>query len=53
MAINILPGDKVSFQPNSEYEFKIDDEKLYRMYTNNITLKDGHKSNKTTNHTSW
>ena len=51
--LNILPGDKVSFQPNSEYEFKIDDEKLYRMYTNNITLKDGHKSNKTTNHTSW
>ena len=50
--LNILPGDKVSFQPNSEYEFKIDDEKLYRMFTNNITLKDGHKSNKTTNNTS-
>ena len=43
--LNILPGDKVSFQPNSEYEFKIDDEKLYRMYTNNITLKDGHERN--------
>ena len=43
--LNILPGDKISFQPNSEYEFKIDDEKLYRMYTNNITLKDGHESN--------
>ena len=40
-----MPGDKVSFQPNSEYEFKIDEEKLYRMYTNNITLKDGYESN--------
>ena len=43
--LNIMPGDKVSFQPNSEYEFKIDEEKLYRMYTNNITLKDGYESN--------
>lgn len=41
--LGINEGDKVSFQPNSEYEFTIDDEKLYRMYTNNITIKDGHK----------
>jgi hypothetical protein len=34
----ILKGAKVSFQPNSEYEFMVDDEKLYRMFTNNITL---------------
>ena len=43
--LNIYPGDKISFQPNSEYEFEIDGEKLYRMYTNNITLTDGHKGN--------
>ena len=43
--LNVHPGDKVSFQPNSEYEFTIDDEKLYRMYTKNITLNNGHKSN--------
>ena len=43
--LNIYPGDRISFQPNSEYEFNIDDEKLYRMYTSNITLKNGHKSN--------
>ena len=31
-------GDKVSFQPNSEYEFNVDGEKLYRMFDSNITL---------------
>ena len=34
----IREGDKISFQPNSEYEFTVDGEKLYRMFTNNITL---------------
>ena len=43
--LNINPGDIISFQPNSEYEFEIDGEKLYRMYTQNITLKNGYKSN--------
>ena len=31
-------GDKVSFQPDSEYEYNLDGEKLYRMFTKNITL---------------
>jgi hypothetical protein len=34
----IKEGDKVSFQPNSEYEFNVDGEKLYRMFDSNITL---------------
>jgi hypothetical protein len=34
----INKGDKVSFQPNSEYEFKVDGEKLYRMFDTNITI---------------
>jgi hypothetical protein len=34
----IVEGSKVSFKPDSEYEFTIDDEKLYRMFTDNITL---------------
>jgi len=34
----IVAGSKVSFQPNSEYEFMVDEEKLYRMFTSNITL---------------
>ena len=31
-------GDLISFQPDSEYEYTVDGEKLYRMFTNNITL---------------
>lgn len=34
----VNPGDKVSFRPNSEYEFNVDGEKLYRMYDHQITL---------------
>jgi hypothetical protein len=30
-------GDKISFKPESEYEFMVDDEKLYRMYDHQIT----------------
>ena len=32
-------GDRVSFQPDSEYEFNIDEEKLYRMYDHQITIQ--------------
>jgi len=32
-------GNEISFEPNSEYPFYINDEKLYRMLTKNITLK--------------
>jgi len=31
-------GDEVSYQPDTEYVFYIDEEKLYRMFTNNITM---------------
>ena len=31
-------GDVVLYQPDSEYEFRVDDELLYRMFTNNITV---------------
>jgi len=37
-SIGIVEGTKVSFQPDSEYEFTVDDEKLYRMFDNNITI---------------
>ncbi len=36
LGVNV--GDKISFTPDSEYPFTIDDEKLYRMFTNNITM---------------
>ena len=31
-------GDEISYQPESEYEFNVDGERLYRMFTNNITF---------------
>jgi len=34
----IKEGDKISFQPDSEYEFNVDGEKLYRMFDHQITL---------------
>mgnify|MGYP003125502040 FL=1 len=37
--LGVKVNDRVSFTPESEYEFYIDDEKLYRMFTNNITIK--------------
>ena len=37
-ALGVKSGDKISFTPESEYEFMVDDEKLYRMFTDNITL---------------
>jgi len=37
-ALGVNEGDVVGFQPESEYEFNVDGEKLYRMYTHNITM---------------
>ena len=34
----VSQGTKVSFKPDSEYEFEVDGEKLYRMYDHQITL---------------
>lgn len=38
-AMGLLVGDKVVFQPDSEYEFYVDGERLYRMFTKNLCLK--------------
>ena len=35
----IYTGDKVTFKPESEYEFEVDGEKLYRMFDHQITIK--------------
>lgn len=37
--IGVTKGDKVMFSPWSEYEVKVDDQTLYRMKTNDITIK--------------
>lgn len=34
----VAVGDRVAFEPESEYEFNIDGEKLYRMFNRNLTL---------------
>jgi hypothetical protein len=34
--LGVKEGDKIIFEPESEYEFNIDNELLYRMFTNNI-----------------
>ena len=39
ISLGLSVGDQVSFEPDSEYPFTIDGEKLYRMFTNNITIK--------------
>jgi hypothetical protein len=35
----ISEGDKICFKPESEYEFEVDGEKLYRMFDHQITVK--------------
>ncbi len=35
----VSSGDMVCFKPDSEYEFDVDGEKLYRMYDHQITIK--------------
>jgi len=39
MSKGIFSNDKVCFQPDSEYEFTVDGEKLYRMFDHQITIK--------------
>tara|TARA_B100000575_G_C22515824_1_gene335120 strand:- start:249 stop:470 length:222 start_codon:yes stop_codon:yes gene_type:complete len=36
--MGVKVGDEISFTPESEYEFYVEGEKLYRMFTNNITM---------------
>jgi hypothetical protein len=36
--LGLNEGDKVAFEPESEYPFEIDGQKVYRMYTKNINI---------------
>lgn len=38
LALGLKEGDTITFEPESEYPFYIDGEKVYRMYTKNITM---------------
>ena len=46
-------GDLVGFTPNSEYEFVINGQKLYRVLNKFITIKYGYKANEETYNPSW
>lgn len=38
-ALGVHEGDEVIFEPETEYEFQVDDRKMYRMFVNNIVAK--------------
>ena len=46
-------GDLVGFTPNSEYEFIIDGQRLYRVLSNLITIKYEYQGNEETYNPSW
>ena len=50
---NIEIDTLVGFRPNSEYEFVIDGQRLYRVPTTSITIKYGHKGNEEEYNPSW
>ena len=45
-SLGLSYGDVVGFTPDSEYEFNIDDKKLYRILSQDITINYGHKEKK-------
>ena len=49
----IHEGDLIGFSPNSEYEFVIDNDRLYRMRTNDITIKYEYKGDEVEYNPSW
>jgi len=46
-------NDLVGFRPNSEYEFIVDGERLYRVLSNFITIKYEHQGNEKAYNPSW
>ena len=46
-------GDLIGFRPNSEYEFIIDGERLYRVLSNFITIKYEYQRNEEEYNPSW
>tara|TARA_A100001015_G_scaffold88147_1_gene98098 strand:- start:1213 stop:1818 length:606 start_codon:yes stop_codon:yes gene_type:complete len=52
-ALEIIPGHLVTFKAGSEWEFNIDNERLYCMKSNDILLNHGHKENKAEYNPRW
>ncbi len=51
--LEIMPGDLVTFKIGSEWEFNIDNERLYCMKSNDILLKHGYKENQAKYNPRW
>jgi co-chaperonin GroES (HSP10) len=51
--LKIAPGDLVGYTPNSEYDFVIDNERLYCMKSNDIVIKYEYKGNEIKYNPSW
>ena len=49
----IIEGDLIGFTPDSEYEFIIDGEKLYRVLTPEISIKYEYQGNEEEYNPSW
>ena len=52
-AIKIVPGDIVGYKPFGEFEFIIDDERLYCMKSNDIVIKYERKGDEKEYNPSW
>lgn len=51
--LQINPGDKVGFKPGGEWEFIIDNERVYCMKSNDIVIKYEYKGNEEEYNPSW
>ncbi len=52
-ALKINPGDVVGFTPNSEWDFIIDNQRVYCMKSNDIVIKYEHQGNEVEYNPSW
>tara|TARA_R110000772_G_scaffold125211_2_gene231875 strand:+ start:3560 stop:4159 length:600 start_codon:yes stop_codon:yes gene_type:complete len=52
-SFNLQDDDLVGFTPNSEYEFVVDNERLYRVPFNSISIKYERKGTEVEYNTSW
>ena len=52
-ALEINPGDLVGYTPNSEWEFLVDNKRLYCMKSNDIVIKYEHQGNEEEYNPRW
>ena len=52
-ALKITPGTLITFTPNSEFEFLINNERLYCMKSNDIALVHEYKGDEKEYNPSW